>query len=131
MKIKFRSKSEEHIFHVLQDMKIPIRYEETKLNYKWFENKTYTPDFQLPNNIYLEVKGRFVLNDRKKHLFIREQYPDIDIRFIFDNPNGKLYKKGKMTYANWCEKHNFKYCKRSEGIPQEWLDGDYQKMDDC
>ena len=120
-KIKFRSKSEENVCHLLVDLNIPIRYEEIKLDYEWRENKTYTPDFELPNGIILEVKGRFVLEDRKKHLFIRDQYPDLDIRFIFDNPNKKLYKRGRMTYAAWCDKHNFIYCKRSDGIPEEWL----------
>ena len=66
---------------------------------------------------------RLVLEDRKKHLFIQEQKPDLDIRFIFDNPNSKLYKNGKMTYGKWCEKHNFLYCRRKDGIPDEWLNG--------
>ena len=117
----FRSKSEEHVFQLLNDLNIPILYEDIKIAYRWVEDKTYTPDFILPNGIILEVKGRFVLEDRKKHLFIRTQHPDNDIRFIFDNPNKKLYKRGKMTYAGWCEKHKFLYCKKTDGIPRTWL----------
>ncbi|GAF70335.1 unnamed protein product [marine sediment metagenome] len=120
---KFRSKSEEIVYDSLLELNIPIKYEWEKINYIWMEYKTYTPDFLLPNGIILEVKGRFVLEDRKKHLFIRQQKPELDIRFIFDNPNSKLYKNGKMTYAKWCDKHNFLYCKRKEGIPEEWLNG--------
>jgi len=26
-----------------------------------------------------------------------------------------------MTYATWCEKHGFKYCKASSGIPKSWI----------
>ena len=26
-----------------------------------------------------------------------------------------------MTYADWCDKYNFKYCKGGEGIPLEWF----------
>lgn len=118
---RFRSKSEEDVCNTLTDLGIPIRYEQEKIKYDWLEHKTYTPDFILPNGIVLEVKGRFVLEDRKKHLFIRSQKPEIDIRFIFDNPGSKLYKKGKMTYATWCEKHNFLYCKRKDGIPIGWI----------
>ena len=70
----------------------------------------------------LEVKGRFMAEDRKKHLFIKSQYPDLDIRFVFDNPYRKLYKGGKMTYADWCNKYGYQFCKLNEGIPQEWLD---------
>ena len=25
-----------------------------------------------------------------------------------------------MTYAGWCSKHNFDYCKISDGIPTHW-----------
>ena len=25
-----------------------------------------------------------------------------------------------MTYAKWCDKHNFEYCKISDGIPKQW-----------
>ena len=120
-KIVFRSKSEEYVCQLLNNLNIPILYEDIKIAYRWIEDKTYTPDFILPNGIILEVKGRFVLEDRKKHLFIRKQHPDNDIRFIFDNPNKKLYKRGKMTYAGWCEKHKFLYCKKVDGIPQTWL----------
>ena len=118
---RFRSKSEEDVCNILTDLGIPIRYEQEKINYDWLEHKTYTPDFILPNGIVLEVKGRFVLEDRKKHLFIRSQKPEIDIRFIFDNPGSKLYKRGKMTYATWCDKHNFLYCKRKDGVPIGWI----------
>ena len=27
-----------------------------------------------------------------------------------------------MTYAGWCNKHNFDYCKISDGIPTHWYD---------
>ena len=120
-KYKFRSRSEEYIYYFLKDLKIPIRYEDCKIKYSWVEDKKYTPDFILPNGIILEVKGWFTLDDRKKHLFIKEQHPNNDIRFVFDNPNKKLYKRGKMTYAGWCEKHKFLYCKKTDGIPRTWL----------
>ena len=74
---KFRSKSEEIVYNYLTDLAIKVRYEEDKINYTWLEYKTYIPDFILPNGIILEVKGRFVLEDRKKHLFIQEQKPDL------------------------------------------------------
>ena len=48
--------------------------------------------------------------------------PDLDIQFVFDNPHKKLYKGVRMTYADWCNKHGYKFCKLGEGIPKEWLD---------
>jgi|TARA_R100000081_G_scaffold76808_1_gene43258 hypothetical protein len=118
----FRSKSEEKIFNILKEKNIKHSYEKGKIEYEWKEIKYYTPDFiLLDNGIILEVKGRFVLEDRKKHLFIRKQKPELDIRFIFDNPKAKLYKGGKMTNGTWCDKYKFKYSSLREGIPEEWI----------
>jgi hypothetical protein len=120
-KPKFRSNSEYNAYCFLKENKVSFKYEKLIINYEWLESKKYIPDFVLSNGVILEVKGRFVLEDRKKHLFVRKQCPQYDIRFVFDNPNRKLYKNGKMTYATWCEKHGFKYCKASSGIPIEWI----------
>jgi len=119
---QYRSNSEFNTAQVLIKHKIDFVYEPDAIPFTWVEDKRYIPDFVLPNGIILEVKGRFMLEDRKKHLFIRDQYDNKhDIRFVFDNPNRKLYKGGKMTYADWCEKYGFLYCKQGEGIPEEWF----------
>lgn len=47
----------------------------------------YLPDFRLPNGIYIETKGWFKSEDRKKHLLIKFQQPHLDIRFVFSNPS--------------------------------------------
>ena len=85
----------------------------------------YTPDFSIggreqdAKEIHIETKGRFLAKDRTKHLLIQEQFPCMDIRFVFTNPNQKLYKGSRTTYGEWCEKHGFKYAKKS--IPREWF----------
>ena len=117
--MKFRSGSEEKVFKFFKDKKIKVKYEPDKYKYEWFENKTYCPDFLLPNGTYIEVKGRLTIEMRKKHLFFRKCNPNITVRFAFDNPNKKLNKGGTMTYAKWCDKHNFEYCKISDGIPRQ------------
>ena len=81
---------------------------------------TYKPDFKLPNGIYIESKGWFLPEDRKKHLLIKEQRPEMDLRFILQSPNGKIYKGSKTTYAQWCDKHGFKWA--SKQIPQIWIE---------
>ena len=101
----YRSNSEYNTSLVLLKNNIEFQYESDNIPYEWREDKKYIPDFILPNGIILEVKGRFMLEDRKKHLFIRDQHPEVDIRFVFDNPTRKLYKGGKMTYGDWCEKY--------------------------
>ena len=44
---------------------------------------------------------------------------ELDIRFVFSNPNTKIYKGSKTTVAQWCEKYNFKYA--TKYIPTAWL----------
>jgi len=119
---QYKSNSEYTAAQLLHSHKIKFEYESLKLEYEWREDKKYIPDFILPNGVILEVKGRFMAEDRKKHLFVKSQHPDLDIRFVFDNPNRKLYKGGKMTYGDWCNKHGYLFCKLGEGIPKEWLD---------
>jgi hypothetical protein len=80
---------------------------------------TYTPDFQLPNGIIIETKGRFVTADRQKHRLIREQYPELDIRFVFSNSKARISKQSQTTYAAWCERYGFKYADR--WIPEDWF----------
>ena len=78
----------------------------------------YTPDFILPNGIIVEAKGIFDVADRQKHILVKKQYPDLEIRFVFSNPKTKLYKGSKTTYGMWCEKHGYKYAKGY--IPDSW-----------
>lgn len=96
-------------------------FEAIKIEYEKPARKAkYTPDFRLlDNGIIVESKGRFVTADRQKHLLVKDQHPDIDIRFVFSNPNARISKTSKTTYAMWCEKHGFKYAKGS--IPQSWI----------
>jgi len=115
----YRSGLEDVISKDLKDRGVDFGYETVKINWKLVENKTYTPDFILPNGIIIESKGRFVPDDRKKHLRVREQNPDLDIRFVFSNSRNKIRKGSKTTYAMWCEKNNFLYADKR--IPDEWI----------
>jgi len=116
----YRSGLEDVISQDLKLRGVAFEYETFKIKWKLVEDKTYTPDFILPNGIIVESKGRFVQSDRKKHLKVKEQYPDLDIRFVFSNSNNKISKKSKTTYAVWCEKNGFKYSDKR--IPDEWLE---------
>lgn len=120
LKHGFRSGLEEEIASQLGRAGIEVQYEAHKIEYIKPERKAkYTPDFVLPNGIIIETKGRFVTADRQKHLLIKKQYPDLDIRFVFSNSRSKLLKGSKTTYADWCEKHGFIYADKR--IPEEWI----------
>ena len=69
--------------------------------------------------LVIETKGRFVTADRQKHLLVKEQHPDFDVRFVFQNSRARISKTSKTTYAAWCEKHGFKYADKC--VPAEWL----------
>lgn len=120
-KNKYRSKFEAQVAADLERVKLSqYKYEALKIDYVKPETKSkYTPDFILPNGIIIEAKGRFTAQDRKKHLLIKEQHPDLDIRFVFQRPTQTLSKASKTTYAKWCDKHGFKHSKGT--VPSEWL----------
>jgi hypothetical protein len=119
LKYGFRSGLEEKVGEQLNKLYGNVEYETEKIKYTINEVRTYTPDFKLPNGIIIETKGRFTPDDRKKHLLIKEQYPDLDIRFVFSNSNNKIRKGSKTSYADWCDKNGFLYADKL--IPEEWL----------
>jgi hypothetical protein len=117
----YRSGLEEDIDAVLKDHNIDGEYEKHKISYiKPATEHNYTPDFKLPNGIYIETKGRFVTEDRKKHVLIKAQHPELDIRFVFQNSKNKIRKGSKTTYADWCIKHGFQFADKT--IPKAWLE---------
>lgn len=117
VKLGFRSGLESKVAADLDSRGVPYTFEEDRIGYT--VDHTYTPDFKLANGIYVETKGYFSPADRGKHLAIKKQNPDKDIRFLFQNPNTKLSSRSKTTYATWCERHGFLYAKGP--IPEEWI----------
>jgi hypothetical protein len=116
----YRSGLEETISKQLTEAGIDFEYEKLKIKYEQPSVKrTYTPDFELPNGIIIETKGRLILEDRKKHLWIKEQHPNLDIRFCFSNAKAKITAGSPTTYADWADKNGFKWCQKT--IPDEWL----------
>ena len=120
-KYGYKSGLEENISNQIGSKGIEIKYETEKVSYIVPASEhTYHPDFRLPNGIRVETKGRFVLADRKKHLLVKQQHPELDIRFVFSNSKNKINKKSKTTYADWCEKNGFKYADKV--IPDSWFE---------
>jgi hypothetical protein len=119
LKAGYRSGLEENVATQLKKLGVTAEYETTKIKYRVEEDRSYTPDFVLPNGIIIETKGRFVAADRKKHLLIKKQHPELDIRFVFSNSKTKLSKGSKTTYGAWCTKHGYLYADKE--VPLEWL----------
>lgn len=112
----YKSKFEEKISNELRIQKIPFKYETIEIRY--ILEHIYKPDFILPSGILVETKGYFRPEDRQKHIAIRKQFPNLDIRFVFQNANEKISNKSKTTYGEWCTKNNFLWSHKS--IPKEW-----------
>jgi hypothetical protein len=116
----YRSGLEDKVADQLRALSVPVCYEATKVRYTPpLKTRTYCPDFILPNGVIVETKGRFVTADRQKHKCIKAEHPDLDIRFVFSNPNQRISKTSKTTYAKWCEDHGFTYAAKL--IPQTWI----------
>lgn len=131
LKHGFRSGLEEQVAADLERRAVPYAFEDVVVPYTQpVKERKYSPDFRLPNDTIVETKGRFVTADRQKHLLIKEQHPELTIRFLFQNPNARISKTSKTTYAMWCEKNGFEYAKAATkakhrdgepSIPKEWL----------
>ena len=124
--VVLKSGLEEAVYNFLNKVKVNFIYEGMKIVYFQPEiKKTYTPDFPIQNSqLVIETKGAFNSADRKKHKLIKEQHPELDIRFIFSNSKTKIGKKSQTTYGKWCNLFNFKYhCIQStkKPFPDEWL----------
>ena len=115
---KFRSKLEEKVATLLKELGVSYEYESTQVPYVIQHN--YTPDFLLPNHVYLETKGYWDAADRRKVLAVKRDNPDIDLRMVFQSPYNTISKKSKTTYAKWCDKHDIPWTAYHE-IPLEWL----------
>ena len=116
---RYRSGLEREVAEYLKDKQSKVRYEVLKIEWEDLRYRTYTPDFMLDNGIIIETKGIFDSEDRRKHLEVRKQHPELDIRFVFSNSMAKLYKGSKTRYCNWCDKNGFIWGNRV--IPEEWL----------
>ena len=55
-----------------------LGYEQDKIKYVIpASNHTYTPDFTVTNNVYIETKGLWTGTDRKKAVLIKDQHPKV------------------------------------------------------
>ena len=118
-RLRFRSRFELQLAKGLADNKVKFEYESKKFLYVP-KPRTYTPDFYLvESDIYIEAKGHLDKADRVKMALVKQQHKDLDIRFVFMNARNKIYKGSRTTYADWCNKHDFRWAEKS--IPMEWF----------
>ena len=117
---RVRSGFEAALTDELTKFNIKYDYEAVKIPYQPLQKvKHYVPDLVLANGIIVEIKGRFTSPDRQKHKAIKANYPDLDIRFVFQKQDQKINKGSKTSYDMRCRSNGIK-C--SEGhIPPAWI----------
>lgn len=115
----FRSGLEDKVARELTRIGVPYHYEPKGWIFFRRPQSKYKPDFVLENGIIIETKGQFLSSDRSKHKLIKQQNPNIEIRFVFSNSKTKIGSKSKTTYGMWCTRNGFEYADRS--IPTSWL----------
>jgi hypothetical protein len=87
-----------------------LGYEVDKVKYTIPESKhSYTPDFTVTKNVYVETKGLWVASDRKKAILLKEQHPEITILYVFQR-NQPLSKASKTSYVTWATNHGLDAC---------------------
>lgn len=117
-KSKYRSLFEGKVAAILDNMGVAYEYEGEKIPY--YVERNYLTDFKLMDNgIYIETKGYLMSEDQRKYRAVKEQHPEIDLRFVFQKVNGKV-QGSQMTCADWCRKYGFQYAEGA--VPQEWID---------
>jgi len=122
LNLGFRSKFEYIVNKQLMDAGIRFDYEgsnNTIYYVRPVEVRRYVSDFLLENGIIVEAKGFFDAQDRKKHMLIKEQYPQLDIRILFMNSNTKLSKRSRTSYGEWCDKVGITYADKV--VPDSWI----------
>ena len=96
-----------------------LGYESTKLTY--VTESYYVPDFVVTlkdgHTVYIESKGYFRPEDKRKMLAVKKYNPDLDIRMLFQKDN--KFPRSKTTYSMWSTKHGFPWAIGE--IPKEWF----------
>lgn len=108
----------------LEGTKINYEYEPDTFVYEVAEERKYTPDFKIIRKgnrkpLYIEYKGVLDVATRKKMKLMKDQYPFVDIRFVFQVAKNKIRKGSKTTYGMWADQWGFKWADGE--IPASWL----------
>jgi hypothetical protein len=122
---KLRSGYEEQIRAQLDRLGVDYVYEQQALKYvppvkahrKTFDWWITTRTGKI---IVVESKGWWQPKTRIAELECIAQNPEIDVRYVFQNPNKKIRKGSKTSYADVCRKHGIAFAKGL--VPTEWLE---------
>lgn len=117
--VTFKSKFEAELARTFDEQGVVWEYEPDSFKFQP-PPATYTPDFKLTNPdgtiTYIEAKGYFDATDRTKMKCMKAQYPELDLRLLFQTAGKKLSGNSKTTYAGWADAHGFLVVDTSVGL---------------
>lgn len=110
--VKRRSRLEQQFERLLQEYQVEYQYEVTKIPYTIPESQhKYIVDWSILNGVLVETKGRLAdYAERKKYELLKQQYPELDLRFVFAEPNKLVGGTKTITHGAWATKQGFKWC---------------------
>jgi hypothetical protein len=137
---EYRSKLEKDVAEKLTAAGVEYGYESQHVHYTVPAREAkYLPDFSVNDcPIIIEPKGRFggnyegfggrrmvgtkdaAVKERQKFILLKEQHPELDIRFIFSRAATPIYPKSKTSYGKWATDHGFKWAEKV--VPDAWID---------
>jgi hypothetical protein len=125
LKYGYKSGLEQTVAEQIKSTEYDLKYETEIINYIVPERKAkYTPDFVFVkrngNFMFIETKGRWTTADRQKMKHVLASNLGVDIRMVFQNPNQRLSKTSKTTYAEFALKLGIQHVAKKD-IPAEWL----------
>ena len=134
----YSSNYEFKVAKYMEENEIEFDYEPEKINYIYpikaglcsncgsehvGRRAIYTPDFRINSSgVWVETKGKWDSKGRTKILAVLDTSGSIDrdnFRMLFMY-NNWITKAHKLTYMDWCEKHNI-IAAVGTSIPEEWL----------
>lgn len=124
---KRRSALEDHFERFLQARGVKYAYEQLKVY--------FTPAPKKRSKLFdwfgprpkkgerwriVETKGYWHAKSRLAETLAIEQNPQIEVMYLFQNPNLPIVKGSKTTYAMWCEKKQIAWTE-SFDVAAKWL----------
>jgi len=123
-KRKIKSGFEGRAKEMLKDRGVRVEYEVDTLEYDI--PAKYTPDFTITRDdgstFFIEAKGYFDNDDRRKMKHVKRCNPHADIRIWFQRDSW-LSTAHSGRYSDWAEKNGFPY-HVGESFPQHWFEAD-------
>ena len=111
---KVKNKFELKILNQIKGSGCKVKYEGEKIPYVLAGH--YIPDYIITTpsgKLYVEAKGHFRPEAKRKMVAVKRQHPELDIRIVFYRYNVK--------YERWANKYGFKFAWGV--VPDEWLQG--------